>query len=56
VTRFFCVNQCRRYAQGRDEQNAECVIIIFIQRPQNNAGNLKDVERMDDLQSVTNVY
>jgi hypothetical protein len=56
ATRFFCVHQCRRHTQSGDKQNAERVIVILVQRPQNNAGNLKDVERMDDLQSLVNAY
>ena len=42
-------NKCRYDANDGDEGDAKCVIVIIIQAPENEAGDLEDVERMDDL-------
>lgn len=43
------INKGFRNAQRRDEGDAECIIIIVVQRPQDDARHLKHVKRMNDL-------
>lgn len=45
------VDECRGHAQSRDQRNAEGVVIVIIDRPENDARNLEDIERMYDLES-----
>lgn len=48
---LFRVDEGRGDAQSRNQRNAEGVIIVIIDGPENNARNLEDIERMYDLRS-----
>lgn len=48
---LLCVNECRGHAQSRDQRNAEGVVIVIVDGPQNNTRNLEDIKRMYDLGS-----
>lgn len=38
--------------EDRDEENADRVVVIFIHRPQGQARNLEDIERMKHLNAI----
>lgn len=40
------LNQCSRDATNGHEEDTHCVVVVCIQRPENQASNLEDVERV----------
>jgi hypothetical protein len=48
-TDLFGFDQCRQYAECGDDSNTKCVIIIPVDGPEKDTGNLKDVKRVDNL-------
>jgi hypothetical protein len=49
ITNLSCLHKGRNDTESGNDSDAEGVIIVIINRPQDDAGNLKDVKRVDNL-------
>ena len=55
-TYLLCFNQRSRDTDHRDKSDTEGIIIIIIQRPQDDAGDLEDIKRVYNLKKFIQQY
>lgn len=49
---LFSLNKSRDYAESRNHRNTKRIVIIIIQRPEYDTGDLENIKGMNDLRRI----